>query len=144
MKTMKKSISLTVALLMITGMVAFSQNTEIAEVNIKDYSAKKQNMKKDSKLNTYVIERDMPGAGYLTETQLKEVSQLSNAVIKEQGPEIEWLHSYVTTYKIYCVYKAVDKEILKKHAQKAEFPINSISQLATVISPATATAMVHQ
>ena len=141
---MKNSISLVFTFLMLTGTVAFSQNTEIAEANIKDYSVKKHSMKKDAKLNTYVIERDMPGAGDLTAAQLKDVSQLSNSVIKEQGPEIKWLHSYVTVDKIYCVYKAVDKEILKEHAEKAGFPINSISKLATVISPETATVLVYQ
>ena len=138
MKTMKKSISLTFALLMISGTVAFSQNTEIAEANLKDYSVKHHAKKKDAKLNTYVIERDMPGAGDLTSEQLKDVSQLSNTVLEEQGPEIKWMHSYVTTDKIYCVYKAVDKEILNEHAEKAGFPVTSISKLATVISPATA------
>ncbi len=100
-------------------------------------------MKKDAKLNTYVIERDMPGAGALTVEQLKEVSQISNAVVKEQGPEIKWLHSYVTTDKIFCVYKAVDKKILNEHAEKAGFPVTSISKLAVVISPETATTSVH-
>ena len=143
MKTMKKSISITFALLMITGTVAFSQNTEIAEANIKDYSVKKTSMKKKDKLNTYVIERDMPGAGALTAVQLKEVSQISNTVLEEQGPEIKWLHSYVTTDKIFCVYKAVDEEILNEHAEKAGFPVTSISKLAVVISPETASASVN-
>ena len=132
-----------VGLLMIAGTVAFSQNTRIAEANAKDYSVEKINMKKDAKLNTYVIERDMPGAGALTAEQLKEVSQISNAVVKEQGPEIKWLHSYVTTDKIFCVYKAVDKKILNEHAEKAGFPVTSISKLAVIISPETATASVH-
>ena len=143
MKTMKKMSSIMVGLLMIAGTVAFSQNTRIAEANAKDYSVEKINMKKDAKLNTYVIERDMPGAGALTAEQLKEVSQISNAVVKEQGPEIKWLHSYVTTDKIFCVYKAVDKKILNEHAEKAGFPVTSISKLAVVISPETATASVH-
>ena len=143
MKTMKKMSSIMVGLLMIAGTVAFSQNTRIAEANAKDYSVEKINMKKDAKLNTYVIERDMPGAGALTAEQLKEVSQISNAVVKEQGPEIKWLHSYVTTDKIFCVYKAVDKKILNEHAEKAGFPVTSISKLAVIISPETATASVH-
>ncbi|MEN8229972.1 MAG: DUF4242 domain-containing protein [Bacteroidota bacterium] len=143
MKTMKKTISITFALLMITGTVAFSQNREIAEAFTKDYSSKKQNMKKESKLKTYVIERDMPGAGALTAEQLKEVSQLSNSVSEEQGPDIEWLHSYVTADKIFCVFKAVDENILNEHAEKAGFPVTAINQLATVINPETATAMVH-
>ena len=143
MKTMKKMSSIMIGLLMIAGTVGFSQNTRIAEANAKDYSVEKTNMKKDAKLNTYVIERDMPGAGALTVEQLKEVSQISNAVVKEQGPEIKWLHSYVTTDKIFCVYKAVDKKILNEHAEKAGFPVTSISKLAVVISPETATTSVH-
>lgn len=140
---MKKSISITFALLMIAGTVAFSQNSEMAETFAKDYSSKKHTMKKDAKLNTYVIERDMPGAGALNAEQLKEVSKLSNSVIEEQGPDIEWMHSYVTEDKIFCVYKAVDEKILNEHAEKAGFPVTSINQLATIISPETATAMVH-
>ena len=100
-------------------------------------------MKNHVKLNTYVIEREMPGAGALTEEQLKDISQISNTVLDEQGPYIKWLHSYVTVDKIYCVYKAVDKEILNEHAEKARFPITSISKLATMISPETATASLN-
>ena len=143
MKTMKNSMSLTFTLLMLTGTVAFTQNTEIADAYVKNYSFKKETMKKEAKLNTYVIEREMPGAGELTKEQLKGISQLSNSVLKEQGPDIEWLHSYVTVNKIYCVYKGIDQKILKEHAEKAEFPITSISKLASVISPATATASLN-
>jgi Nickel responsive protein SCO4226-like len=143
MKTMKNSISVTIALLLITGAVAISQNTEIAEANLKDYTLKKHTMKKEAKLNTYIIERDMPGAGDLSAEQLKGISQLSNSVLKEQGPDIKWLHSYVTDDKIYCVYKGVDQLILKEHAKKAEFPITSIKKLANVISPETATASLN-
>ncbi len=143
MKTLKESISLAFTLLVLTGTAAFSQNTEIAETYVKDYSVTKHTMKKEAKLNTYVIERDMPGAGDLTAEQLKGISQLSNSVLKEQGSDIKWLHSYVTEDKIYCVYKGIDEKILKEHAEKAEFPITSINKLATVISPATATASVN-
>jgi hypothetical protein len=142
MKTIKNSISITFALLMIAGTAAFSQQSGIAEADIKDYSVETTTMHNKSKLNTYVIERDMPGAGELTAVQLKEVSQISNTVLKEQGPEIKWLHSYVTTDKIFCVYKAVDEKILNEHAEQAGFPITSINKLAVVISPETATASV--
>ena len=100
-------------------------------------------IKNNNTMKTYVIERIIPGAGDLTAEQLKGISQLSNSVLKEQGPEIKWLHSYVTDDKIYCVYKGVDQKILKEHAEKAEFPITSIKRLSTVISPATATASVN-
>ena len=140
---MKNSITITLALLMITGAAAFAQNNIIAEANVKDYSVEHHAKKKDAKLNTYVIEREMPGAGVLTAEQLKDISQLSNEVLEKQGSDIAWLHSYVTTDKIYCVYKAVDEKILHEHAEKAGFPVTSISKLAVVISPETATNTVN-
>jgi len=89
-------------------------------------------------MKTYVIERIIPGAGDLTAEQLKGVSQTSCAVIKEMGPKIAWQHSYVTGDKVYCVYKAKNKELVKEHAEKSNIPANSISEVVTVISPATA------
>jgi hypothetical protein len=129
--------------MMSAGTVAFSQNTAIADANVKDYSVKKTSKKKKAKLNTYVIERDMPGAGAMTAVQLKEVSIVSNTVLEEQGSDIAWLHSYVTTDKIFCVYKAVDEKILLEHADKAGFPVTSIAKLEVVISPETAMAKVE-
>lgn len=98
----------------------------------------KQKNAMSSDLKTYVIERDIPEAGQLNGEQLKGISQTSCGVIKELGPEIVWLHSYVTDNKIYCVYQAKDKKILEEHAKKGGFPINSVSQLSTIISPETA------
>jgi hypothetical protein len=89
-------------------------------------------------MKTYVIERIIPGAGALTAEQLKGISQTSCTVLKEIGPKIEWQHSYVTGDKVYCVYKAENKELIEDHAKKAGFPSNSISEVATKISPATA------
>ena len=89
-------------------------------------------------MKTYVIERIIPGAGDLTAAQLKGISQTSCTVLKEMGPKIEWQHSYVTGDKIYCVYKAENKELIKEHAKKGGFPANTISEVATIISPATA------
>jgi competence protein ComGC len=89
-------------------------------------------------MKTYVIEREIPEAGKLTADELKGISQTSCNVLNEMGPSIEWLHSYVTENKIYCVYRTTDKELLKKHAEKGGFPINSISELSAQISPATA------
>lgn len=89
-------------------------------------------------MKTYVIERNIPGAGNLTEAQLKGISQTSCTVIKELGPTIEWQHSYVTGDKVYCVYKATSKELIEEHAKKGGFPANVISEVATTISPATA------
>ncbi|MEP3210048.1 MAG: DUF4242 domain-containing protein [Maribacter sp.] len=89
-------------------------------------------------MKTYVIERNIPGAGDLTAEQLKGISQTSCAVLKEMGPKIEWQHSYVTGDKVYCVYKAENKSLIEEHAKKGGFPANSISEIATTISPATA------
>ncbi len=131
------------ALLLISASVTFAQEMKLAEANLKDYSSEKHNKEEESSLSTYVIERDMQGAGDLTAEQLKGISQLSNSVLEEQGPEILWLHSYVTDDKIYCVYKGVDKKILREHAEKADFPITSIKKLVNVIGPETATASVN-
>jgi len=89
-------------------------------------------------MKTYVIERIIPGAGDLTAEQLKGISQTSCTVLKEMGPKIEWQHSYVTGDKIYCVYKAENQELIEEHAKKGNFPANSVSEVATIISPETA------
>jgi len=91
-----------------------------------------------SAMKTYVIEREIPNAGKFTADDLKGISQTSCNVLDEMGPSIEWMHSYVTENKIYCVYRTTDKELLKAHAEKGGFPINSISELSAQISPATA------
>lgn len=89
-------------------------------------------------MKTYVIEREIPNAGKLTQDQLKGISQTSCGVLKEMGPKIQWMHSYVTGNKIYCVYKAENEELVKEHAKKGGFPANNINEVAGVISPATA------
>lgn len=94
--------------------------------------------KNNDSMKTYVIERIIPGAGNLTAEQLKGISQTSCKVLDEMGPKIEWQESYVTGDKIYCVYKAENKELIEEHAKKGGFPANSINEVATVISPATA------
>ena len=95
-------------------------------------------IKNNDTMKTYVIERIIPGAGDLTAEQLKGISQTSCSVLKEMGLKIEWQHSYVTGDKVYCVYKAENKELIEEHAKKGGFPANSISEVATVISPETA------
>jgi hypothetical protein len=95
-------------------------------------------IKNNDTMRTYVIERNIPGAGDLTAEQLKGISQTSCSVLKEMGPIIEWQHSYVTGDKVYCVYKAENKELIEEHAKKGGFPANSVSEVTTVISPATA------
>lgn len=97
---------------------------------------KAQNQK-ENKMKTYVIERELPGAGKLTPAELKSVSQTSCSVLKEMSG-IKWVHSYVTGDKIYCVYEAENKELILDHAKKGGFPANAVNEVASVISPATA------
>jgi hypothetical protein len=86
----------------------------------------------------YVIEREIPGAGSLSEAELIAISQKSCAVIEELGPRIQWIESFVTEDKIYCVYFAPNKEMVKAHAEMGGFPANRIEEIKNVISPVTA------
>ncbi len=86
----------------------------------------------------YLIEREVPGAGKLSAQQLQAISQKSCGVLKNLGPQIEWLHSYVTGDKIYCVYTAPNEEMIREHARQGGFPANRISEVKNMISPATA------
>jgi hypothetical protein len=92
----------------------------------------------ENKLKTYVIEREVPGAGSLNADELKAISQGSCAVLEQMGPKIQWQQSFVTGDKIYCVYKAENKELIEEHAKRGGFPSNVISEVAAIISPATA------
>jgi hypothetical protein len=85
----------------------------------------------------FVVEREIPGAGKLTPEQLQGISQTSCGVLREMGPEIQWLHSYVTDNTIYCVYIAPDEMTIRTHAQKGGFPANRISKVRTIIDPTT-------
>ncbi|RYC66851.1 MULTISPECIES: DUF4242 domain-containing protein [Spirosoma] len=86
----------------------------------------------------YVIERDIPGAGTLSADQLKGISQTSCGVLSTMGPQIQWLQSYVTGDKIYCVYIAPDEEMVREHAEQGGFPANAVNEVKTVIDPTTA------
>ena len=86
----------------------------------------------------YVIEREMPGVGSLGAGDLKAASQTSCSVLRELGPEIQWVNSYVTDDKIYCIYRAPNEDIIREHAQRGGFPANKISQVRSVIDPTTA------
>jgi hypothetical protein len=86
----------------------------------------------------YVIEREIPGAGNLTPEQLKAISQTSCGVLSGMGPSIQWIHSYVTGDKIYCIYQAANAEQVREHAQKGGFPANVVSEVVTIIDPSTA------
>jgi hypothetical protein len=110
----------------------FSQSQ--AEVRAK---MNKDIIKKEKTMKTYVIEREIPEAGQLTKEELKGISQKSNEVLLNMGPGIEWLHSYVTDNKVYCVYRAENEELITEHATKGGFPVDKISELSTKIDPAT-------
>jgi hypothetical protein len=88
----------------------------------------------------YVIEREIPGAGKLTSDQLHAVSQKSCSVLKNLGPQIQWVESYVTDDKIYCIYIAPDEAIVREHAKQGGFPANRVSAVRRMIDPTTAEA----
>lgn len=86
----------------------------------------------------FVIERDMPGAGRLSAEDLKGASQGSCAVLRDLGPDIQWVHSYVTDDKIYCVYRAPSEDLIRRHAEAAGLPANRIAAVRATIDPTTA------
>jgi hypothetical protein len=86
----------------------------------------------------YVIEREIPAAGNLKPQELQAISQKSCGVLRNLGPQIQWLHSYVTQDKIYCVYIAPDENTVREHARQGGFPANKISEIKTTIDPTTA------
>jgi hypothetical protein len=86
----------------------------------------------------FVIERTIPGAGSLTAEQLKGISQTSCGVVKGLGPEIQWVQSYVTDDKIYCVYISPNEEMIREHAKRGQFPVDSVRVIRTMIDPTTA------
>lgn len=122
-----KKITMLFTIVVLSSTAAFAQETKTNDTQT------------EKTMNTYVIERQIPNAGNLSAEQLQGISQKSCSVLKELGHGIEWMHSYVAGDKIYCIYKAASEEILKVHAEKGGFPINSVTRLTTVISPATAT-----
>ena len=86
----------------------------------------------------YVIERELPGAGGLSKEQLQAISQKSCGVLRNMGPQIQWLQSYVTGDKIYCVYIAPDEATVRAHAKQGGFPANRVSEVKAIIDPTTA------
>lgn len=121
------------SLLALTALLLFYFSSAYAQLNENQTTTKTKGTMK-----TYVIERNIPGAGDLTPEQLKGISQTSCTVLDEMGPTIEWQHSYVTGDKVYCVYKAESKALIEEHARKGNFPANSISEVTTTIGPQTA------
>ena len=86
----------------------------------------------------YVIERELPGAGKLTPAQLQGISEKSCGVLRNLGPQIQWVESYVTDDKIYCVYIAPNAQMVREHAKQGGFPANKVSEVRSVIDPTTA------
>lgn len=86
----------------------------------------------------YLIERELPGAGKLSPAELKAISQKSCGVLSQMGPQIQWVHSYVTGDKIYCVYRAPNEAMVREHARQGGFPANRVSEVKSVIDPTTA------
>lgn len=86
----------------------------------------------------YVIERELPGAGKLSQDQLHAISQKSCGVLNDLGPQIQWIESYVTDDKLYCIYRAPNEEMVREHAKQGGFPANRVSEVVTIIDPTTA------
>ena len=124
MKTSKLFIPLVMILVLFTGIVSAQSKMDKATGN--------------AEMKTYVIEREIPKAGEFSMEELVSISQKSCTVLDEMGPQIQWLHSYVTENKIYCVYKATSEDLLLEHAEKGGFPATYITELSTMIGPETA------
>ena len=132
---MKKSY---LSKLILVGLLLLSCFSNAQEEAVAEAKNNKEILTEKPQMKTFLIEREIPNAGELTAEQLKGISQKSNAVLSQMGEGIEWIHSYVTENKVYCVYKAENKEAIKTHADKGGFPANKISELSTTINPSTA------
>ncbi|GGG97104.1 DUF4242 domain-containing protein [Silvibacterium dinghuense] len=86
----------------------------------------------------FIIEREIPGAGSLSPEQLRAVSQTSCGVLREMGPQVQWVESFVTADKVYCVYIAPDEASVREHARKGGFPANHVARVRSIIDPTTA------
>ncbi|MEO7635119.1 MAG: DUF4242 domain-containing protein [Sphingomicrobium sp.] len=86
----------------------------------------------------YVIEREMPGVGKLSEEDVRMASQASCRALREVGPDVQWMHSYVTDNKLYCVYRSPNEEMIREHAKLGGFPCNKVSEVHRIIDPSTA------
>jgi len=130
MRKITKHLSLLIVGTILTGMACLAQTNSVA--------ANTKNNETTITMHTYVIERDIPGAGQFTPEKLKTIAKTSCSVLRDLGPGIQWIQSYVSEDKIFCIYKAENIELLKEHAQKGGFPINNVYEVSSVISPATA------
>ena len=112
----------------------FTAHASVAQKAASDNSKTKN----ETTMKTYVIERDLPGVSKLTGEELKTASQRSCGVLNEMGPKIEWIQSYVAGDKLYCIYRAQNEDLIREHGKKGGFPVTKVTELATIISPATA------
>lgn len=110
--------------LILTGFAANAQSTSQAQMS--------------KEMKTYLIEREIPGAGEFSAADLKGISQTSCGVLDELGPRIKWIHSYVVENKIYCVYQSENEDLIREHGAKGGFPVTNIMEIGATISPATA------
>jgi len=131
MKSLTKSCIMLIASLLLTGSASFAQKANTTT------NSKNQNQ---TQMKTYLIERNIPGAGNFTAEQLKAISQTSCGVLDKMGPQIQWDHSYVVGNKIFCVYRATSEELLKEHGKQGGFPVDTIYEVKNIISPTTAKA----
>ncbi len=129
MKTLTNRFYLLIAIMLFAGYTTIAQKATVND-NLKTTN--------ETKMKTYLIEREIPGAGKLTADELKNISQTSCTVLKEMGPKIQWIQSYVVGDKIFCVYKAENEDLLREHAKRGGFPVNTIYEVSSIISPATA------
>ena len=88
----------------------------------------------------YVIERTVPGVGEMSAAELRQIAAQSNKVIRELGPDVQWVHSYVVSDKIFCVYNASNEDIIREHGRCGGFPVDAVLEVSTVINPTTAEA----
>ena len=131
-----KSLKSVFGLILFLTVATYGTNAQEQEVIYVKMASERSEEKPE--LKTYLIEREIPNAGDLTQEHLKGISQKSCAVLKEMGSGIEWLHSYVTEDKVYCLYKAENEELIRQHAEMGGFPVNYITEMSTTMDPATA------
>jgi hypothetical protein len=120
------------------GEIDMRKSLLLVPLNLALLLAAGPTMAGDPVVHQYVIERDIPGAAQISADELRAISRKSREVLEALGPEIKWQQSYVTEDKLYCIYTAPNKEIIRKHAELGGFPADRISEVSAVISPATA------
>ena len=129
---MKKHSTLLALVVAVIFLAAFTSS-----MDKKDKVASQKNVY-PVQMNMYVIEREIPGLGNWSQEELKAASQKSCVVLKELAPHVEWIQSYVTGDKMYCIYRAENEEYVREHAKRGGFPANSVAKVTGIISPETA------